>query len=887
MSQHRLAALLTLLLLVPAGQTADTPAKDRYGDPLPTGAVARAGTLRWRHGGALTFLAFLPDGKTVVSAGTDGKLCFRELTSGRELRRLDMGSPQRDGPGGRPPRGGGFGFGFGLQSLALSPDGKRLAWSTGATVRIWDVAANKELARPPDVRGRVAALTFSADSKTLAGLEGDGTIRLWDATAGRPLRSWEGPRSDPGPGPRGRPGRGGRGGPGGPSVNPTLLFAPDGKTLLTVQGGGFARGRESRTPPVIHLWDTETGKVSREIKLDTKVAGLVTTVFSPDGKTLACGVRDGEGDTGVRLLETATGREVKKLLSGSLTALLFTADGKKLLGWSMPRRQLTVWDVGGKGEKVIALGSGGGFRTRARPSLSADGKLLALPWTQTVIGVLDLGTGKWKVAPAGHDQGVTALAFAAGGKELLTWSINHDCRRWEPSTGRQGDALQLPEVNRPTFAPDGQTLAQLGDKALMVVQLGPQGPVRREIAVQDPDSCRFTFSPDGKRLAVLNTEERSIRLYDVATLKEVRALAPPRPKGEDDESGPEVSPFFSPDGQLIAAPTHQRTLALWDIASGAVLWEAPLRSARFRGGVFTADGRTVALDLEDTVLLLERMTGKIRQRLDNPRPGPRRGGRYPGRFGYGSPGAADRQLLAAAPDGRTLAQAGSRNQVLLWDVYSTSDPLELTGHTGRVRSLLFTPDGKRLASGSDDTTALIWDVARLDGRLRPDTVGLTERETQVAWDDLGGEAGRAFAAICRLARDPKHSVPLLAARLRPVPVVVPGQIDRWIEGLDHRRFAVRQRARTELEKLGATAIPALKKATASPSAEVRKVAGELLSLASLPALSAENLRTVRSIEVLERAGTAEARAVLKKLAAGAAGAVITAEAQSALARLPR
>jgi len=60
-----------------------------------------------------------------------------------------------------------------------------------------------------------------------------------------------------------------------------------------------------------------------------------------------------------------------------------------------------------------------------------------------------------------------------------------------------------------------------------------------------------------------------------------------------------------------------------------------------------------------------------------------------------------------------------------------------------------------------------------------------------------------------------------------------------------------------------------------------------LSLATLPALSPENLRTVRAVEVLERAGTAEARAVLKKLASGASGAVITVEARAALARLPR
>jgi WD40 repeat protein len=76
--------LLVTSLLVVLSLTADAgafqpqqpPGVDQQGDPLPVGAVARLGTVRWLHDGIVTFAAFLPDGKTVVSSASDNTIRF-------------------------------------------------------------------------------------------------------------------------------------------------------------------------------------------------------------------------------------------------------------------------------------------------------------------------------------------------------------------------------------------------------------------------------------------------------------------------------------------------------------------------------------------------------------------------------------------------------------------------------------------------------------------------------------------------------------------------------------------------------------------------------------------------------------------------------------------
>lgn len=101
----------------------------------------------------------------------------------------------------------------------------------------------------------------------------------------------------------------------------------------------------------------------------------------------------------------------------------------------------------------------------------------------------------------------------------------------------------------------------------------------------------------------------------------------------------------------------------------------------------------------------------------------------------GKPGPASaplRDLLCAvaySPDGRLLVSAGgseftpARNggkttgQVKLFDIDTGKELGELTGHTNKVFTAVFSPNSKTIATGSADNTARLWDIATRKARM--------------------------------------------------------------------------------------------------------------------------------------------------------------------------
>jgi hypothetical protein len=140
-----------------------------------------------------------------------------------------------------------------------------------------------------------------------------------------------------------------------------------------------------------------------------------------------------------------------------------------------------------------------------------------------------------------------------------------------------------------------------------------------------------------------------------------------------------------------------------------------------------------------------------------------------------------------------------------------------------------------------------------------------------------------------LAGAPRQSPGLLKGRVEALAARAdPKKLARLIADLDADEFEVRQKARQELAGLGRAAEGALRRALAgSVSVEARRHLLALLKGLEVSAAPSQAVIALRVIEVMERAGSAEARAVLEGLAKGGQDKRVKEEAKASLKRLAR
>jgi RNA polymerase sigma factor (sigma-70 family) len=826
----------------PPAVAAPAPEKaDAGGDPLPPGALARMGSSRLHHGSNVHRLMASADGKWVISYSSSNGYRVWDLATGKEQVPIGMPAGARFNGRGqeRPVQWEAAIAPAGNRVVAVVPDRK-----IPNLTRVLDVVTGEGVARVPASLHHVLTRP-GVSSDREPEISPDGKWLLWTRGASdnnrnvKVVYAADLTAKEPKP----------------------VVFAEAAEGEHTLFGFEFSGDGKS---VVMHfkdsyeVWDFETRAAKLKVPVVPNANWVGHAVISPHGKTLA--VVQPMAAT-FQLWDVAAKKElpaVAEPFRGRVDVRAFSPDGRQVIA-SNPSGPLRVWDVA-TGKKIRDYN--GPAHGAWAAAFTPDGKRIAVAQFDDV-NVIDRETGKSIHDFGGHTSGVGFVGFATNERFVSSSSSG---LVWDPRTGKKLGAF--PGHPKGTYAdavsPDGKWIATSG--ADQKVRLRAAGTLEEVWVSETKGSIGYDieFTPDGKELAV-GSDKPGVRVFEVATGRQLRVVA----------ASEVVNRLqFTPDGKrAVFRKWSDKKVRVWDWAADKEVLAFDAGKQSISDTAVSPDGRFLATaDWDGFARVFDLATGKTVREFDTNPPGVR------------EHNTNTVYAVCFSPDGRTVATGNASGTIRVWELATGGERFRLDGHRGPVLALAFSPDGRLLASGSNDRSAVTWDAT---GASLPTDEKHRPKDTADAWVRLAdGDTAAGFTALRYLAARPAEAVPMFAKHLRPVAAADEKAVAELTEKLGSGEFAEREAAEKELAAVGDGAASQLRAAAAAAeSAEVLQRLGRLLAPFDRMSRDGNRLRLVRAVEAAERAGTVEARGLLREWAGGACGAELTEAARSALGRL--
>jgi len=487
----------------------------------------------------------------------------------------------------------------------------------------------------------------------------------------------------------------------------------------------------------------------------------------------------------------------------------------------------------------------------------------------------------------------------------------------EDKKGKQGEIpyteIRLPP-GRPyevVFSPDGTKMAVGLAAKVVVYNIADGKEVVRMQLPEAQDWHRLVFAADGKTLVWLGYVDKTVRIFDVKTGRQIREFAYPE--------GASVQ-CLSPDATRIAYAAKAKGIDVYDIASNKRIVHIDDPDSYY--ALFTPDGKQVTLrHAEKGVRFYDAETGKLVRTIQAADPRNK---------------ASGFEFLAFSPDGAFMAAWGRENFFDIWDLKTgkrvCSVRSRLWYHTGQ-----FSRDGKSILCTNSSNEAVLHNILlekvihRFDAPV-PNAAALTPDEKRIVilgssrvpvegayqyslyvyklpahfldppaaraiddvelsklWVDLQSENDLRFQLAFKAFRAaPKPAFAVFRKAMPPVAKERQQVVEGWIAALDDEDPRRRDAVMENLQGVAHAFAPLLKsRQKAARPGEIHNRLTFVLKQMDTEKTPLPLVRESRVLSLLEQLATPEARQVLTELAGGAADARLTVEARAALQRLKK
>ncbi|KAF9203908.1 hypothetical protein BGZ49_005902 [Haplosporangium sp. Z 27] len=407
------------------------------------------------------------------------------------------------------------------------------------------------------------------------------------------------------------------------SIVKCCIYSPDGKTLAV----GLMNGN-------INLYETSSWSRMHTLRGHSEEINNIS--FSPNGDQIA----SGGNDYTVRLWDVNTGECIRALQghSGSVSYVVYSPNGDRIISGGNDKT-VRLWDVA-TGASIYTLQGHGGVVIGVAYSPSGD--RVASGSYDSTVRLWDVDTGECIRTLKGHSSSVNCVAYSPKGDRVASGSRDNTMRLWDVNIGECAHALQ-----------------------------GHRGSVNSVV-----------YSPNGDR-AASGSDDKTVRLWNVYTGECIHTL--------QGHGGYVLSVVYSPSGDRIVSGSHDNTVRLWDVNTGECIHTLQGHSALVSNVVHSPNGYRIASGSYDsTVRLWDINTGECVHTLQ---------------------GHRDRvESITYSPNGDQIASRSNDNTVRLWNVTTGECTHTLQSHSDHLSRLVYSPNGDRIASGSHDKSVRVWDV---------------------------------------------------------------------------------------------------------------------------------------------------------------------------------